>query len=285
MAFGERECSVQRKHQKLIEEAPSIALTNELREKMGNAAVKAVSAAKYRGAGTVEFLLDEDKNYYFIEMNTRIQVEHGITEMITGVDLVKEQIKLAAGAKLAFKQGDIKIEGYAIECRINAEDPVKDFLPSTGTIYNYLPPGGPGIRVSSICHTGYKVLPNFDSLLALLICGGKTRQEAIVRMRGALKEYIIEGVKTTIPFHRAVFRHKDFLEGEVNTSFIEENDIIKDLKKKKERKKELKNSQKILIVTTAVSQYMKKRQNGVSVKPNPWVIAGRQDSMNQDEVY
>ena len=281
--LGERDCTIQRRHQKLIEEAPSITLTEDLRGRMGDAAIKAVSAVKYKGAGTVEFLIDKNNNYYFIEMNTRIQVEHGITEMVTGVDLVKEQIKLAAGAKLTFKQDDIKIDGYAIECRINAEDPTEDFLPSTGTIYNYLPPGGPGIRVSSVCHSGYKVLPHFDSLLALLICSGKTRQEAIARMKNALEEYIIEGVKTTMSFHKAVLGNKNFIKGDITTSFIEKNKIIEEIKRKTRVKKELKNSQKILIVTTAVSQYLKKRQKPYTANLNPWVMASRQESMNQDE--
>ena len=282
--LGERDCTIQRKHQKLIEEAPSIVLTEDSRRQMGDIAIRAVSAVKYRGAGTVEFLLDKDKNYYFIEMNTRIQVEHGITEMVTGVDLVKEQIKLAAGAKLAFKQEDIKIDGYAIECRINAEDPAEGFLPSIGTIYNYLPPGGPGIRVSSVCHSGYKALPHFDSLLALLICNGKTRQEAIARMKNALEEYIIEGVNTTIPFHKVVLANKNFIKGDMTTSFIEKNKILEKIKKKKKLRKELKNSERILVVTTAVSQYLKKRQKPAIIS-NSWVMASRQDSMNQDETF
>ncbi len=281
--LGERDCTIQRRHQKLIEEAPSMALTDEMREKMGDAAVRAVSAVKYRGAGTVEFLLDKDNNYYFIEMNTRIQVEHGITEMVTGVDLVKEQIKLAAGAKLAFKQEDIKINGFAIECRINAEDPAEDFLPSTGTIDNYLPPGGPGIRVSSACHAGHRVVPHFDSLLTLLICSGKTRQEAIARMRGALNEYMIEGVKTTIPFHKAVLNNKNFIKGKMTTSFIEENKILENIKKERKTRRELKNGQKILVVTTAVSKYLEKKQKPISTRQNQWVAAGRQDSMEQNE--
>ena len=282
--LGERDCTIQRKHQKLIEEAPSMALKEELRTKMGGAAVKAVSAIKYKGAGTVEFLLDKNNDYSFIEMNTRIQVEHGITEIVTGVDLVKEQIKLAAGAKLAFRQEDIKIEGYAIECRINAENPVEGFLPSTGTIYNYLPPGGPGIRVSSICHSGYNVLPHFDSLLALLICSGKTREEAISRMKNALEEYIIEGVKTTIPFHKAVLVNKNFIKGEISTSFIEENDIVKEIRKITGTKKELKNSEKVLVVTTAVSHYLKNRQMP-PVRSNSWSTASRQESMNKEDAF
>ena len=279
--LGERDCSIQRRHQKLVEEAPSPALNNELREMMGNAAVDAIKAIGYKGAGTVEFLLDKNKNFYFIEMNTRIQVEHGVTEMVTNVDLVKEQIKLAEGAKLAHRQEDIKIEGYAIECRINAEDSSNNFAPSPGTIVNYLPPGGPGIRISSSCHAGCKISPNFDSLIALLICYGSTRQEAIARMKRALGEFIIEGVKTTIPFHQAVLGKRQFLRGNVTTSFIENNKIIEELKGLKQKKEALPKEKKVLIVTTAVAQYLAKRQNINNKKINPWVMAARQESMNE----
>ena len=275
--LGERDCSIQRRHQKLVEEAPSPALTPELRETMGEAAVRAVQAIGYEGAGTIEFLLDKNKNFYFIEMNTRIQVEHGVTEMVTDVDLVKEQVKLAEGAKLAYKQEDIKIEGHAIECRINAEDPANNFAPSPGTIVNYLPPGGPGIRISSSAHTGYKILPQFDSLIALLICYGNTRQEAIARMKRALDEFIIEGVKTTIPFHKLLLSKRQFLRWNVTTSFIENNKIIEDLKEMKEKKEELPKEKKIIIVTTAVAQYLAKKQN----KPSQWVMAARQETMNE----
>jgi len=279
--LGERDCSIQRKHQKLVEEAPSPAINDELREKMGEAAIKVVSAAKYEGAGTVEFLLDKNKNFYFIEMNTRIQVEHGVTEMITGVDLVKEQIKLAAGANLAFNQDDIKLNGWAIECRINAEDPLNNFSPSTGAIVNYLPPGGPGIRVNSICHQGYKVLPHYDSLLSLLICSGGTRHEAIARMIGALKEYTIDGIKTTIPFHLAVLHNKNFVKGKFTTSFIKNNDILKYVKKYSvQKRKELTKEQKVILVSTAVSRYMEKRNP--NNKPNAWVMAGRQETQNSE---
>jgi len=277
--LGERECSIQRKHQKLIEESPSPALTQELREKMGDAAVRAIKAIGYEGAGTIEFLLDKGKNFYFIEMNTRIQVEHGVTEMVTNVDLVKEQIKLAEGAKLAFKQDDIKIEGHAIECRVNAEEPANDFAPSPGTIVNYLPPGGPGIRISSSAHSGYTILPHFDSLISLLICYGKTRHESIARMKRALDEYIIEGVKTTIPFHKIVLSKRQFLKGNITTSFIENNKILEELKQIKPKKEELPREKKILIVTTAVNQYLKTKQ--VNNKPNPWVMAARQEALNE----
>lgn len=280
--LGERDCSIQRRHQKLIEESPSPAIDSNLREIMGNAAVDAIRAIGYEGAGTVEFLLDKNRNFYFIEMNTRIQVEHGVTEMVTNVDLVKEQIKLAEGAKLAYSQENIRIEGHAIECRINAEDPSNNFAPSPGTIANYLPPGGHGIRISSPCHSGYKILPQFDSLIALLICYGKTRQEAIARMKTALGEFIIEGVKTTIPFHQLVLGKRQFLRGNTTTSFIENNSIMEGLKGLKLEKEVLPKEKKILIVTTAVSQYLARRQHTANNgKNNPWVMAARQEAMNE----
>ncbi|MBI2651982.1 acetyl-CoA carboxylase biotin carboxylase subunit [Candidatus Woesearchaeota archaeon] len=281
--LGERDCSIQRRHQKLIEEAPSPALDEELREAMGNAAVNAVKAIGYEGAGTVEFLLDKNGNFYFIEMNTRIQVEHGVTEMVTNVDLVKEQVKLAEGAKLTYNQEDIKIEGHAIECRINAEDPSNDFAPSPGTIVNYLPPGGPGIRVSSSCHAGCKISHHFDSLVALLICHGRTRQEAIARMKRALGEFVIEGIKTTTSFHQLVLSKRQFLRGNVTTSFIENNKIMEELRGFKPKKEVLPKEKKVLIVTTAVSQYLAKKQNSINNKNkvNPWVMAARQEAMNE----
>jgi len=279
--LGERDCSIQRRHQKLVEESPSPALTPELREAMGSAAVKAIMAIGYEGAGTVEFLVDKSRNFYFIEMNTRIQVEHGVTEMVTNVDLVKEQIKLAEGAKLAYRQEDIKITGHAIECRINAEDPLHGFAPSPGTIVNYLPPGGPGIRISSSAHTGYKILPQFDALIALIICHGRTRHEAVERMKRALDEFIVDGVKTTIPFHKLVLSKRQFLKGNITTSFIANNSIMEELNEMKPVKGEvLTKEKKVLIVTTAVSQYLSKKQDNKQ-KINPWTMAARQDSMNE----
>ena len=278
---GERDCSIQRKHQKLVEEAPSPYINDELRERMGDAAVRIAKEAKYEGAGTVEFLLDKNKNFYFIESNTRIQVEHGVTEMITGVDLVKEQIKIASGGKLALNQDSIKLEGHAIECRINAEDPLGEFMPSTGTVVNYLPPGGPGIRTSSICHSGYKVSSDYDSLLSLLICHGSTRHEALSRMMRALYEYVIEGVKTTIPFHMAVLHNKNFIKGNVTTSFIEKNSILRAVSDYYiQKKKELAKEQKVILVTTAIARYTEKKQG--SSKPNAWVTAGRQEIMENE---
>lgn len=280
--LGERECSIQRRHQKLIEESPSPALNDKLREKIGDAAVKIVKTVKYEGAGTVEFLLDKNNNFYFMEMNTRVQVEHGITEMTTGVDLIKEQIKIAAGAKLAYKQGDIKIDGNAIECRINAESPSEDFLPQAGTITNYLPPGGPGIRICSSCHTGHVISPNYDSLIAKLMCRGSNRQEAIAKMKRALEEFIIEGVKTTISFHKAVLNCDGFVKGDTTTNFIDKYRILEKLKEeKKPRKKGLTKKEKLLIVTTAVSHYIEK--SDIDRKPSSWVTAGRQELMQNSE--
>jgi acetyl-CoA carboxylase biotin carboxylase subunit len=219
--LGERDCSIQRRHQKLVEEAPSPALTPELRSRMGDAAVKAASAIGYIGAGTVEFLLDSEGNFYFIEMNTRIQVEHPVTEVTTGLDLVKEQIRVAAGEPLSFPDNGMKLRGHAMEFRINAEDPERNFAPSPGKITIFHPPGGPGVRLDTHAYAGYKVPPNYDSLLAKLIVSGNTREEAVVRARIALETFVIEGVHTTIPFLTEVTRDPRFIRGEVDTGFIE----------------------------------------------------------------
>tara|TARA_Y100001968_G_scaffold331863_1_gene388020 strand:+ start:938 stop:2281 length:1344 start_codon:yes stop_codon:yes gene_type:complete len=217
--FGERECSLQRRHQKVLEEAPSPLVDEEMRTSIGQAAVDAAKAIGYSSAGTVEFLADPDRNFYFIEMNTRIQVEHPITEMITGVDLVKTMIRSAAGEPLPFKQEDIELKGHAIECRINAEDPAT-FAPSPGNITGYHEPGGYGVRVDSWVHDRAKILPFYDSLLAKLVTWGENREEAIRRMRWALDEYVIEGVKTTVPFHQGVLKDEEFLSGTFDTGFI-----------------------------------------------------------------
>lgn len=220
--LGERDCSVQRRHQKLIEEAPSPALTPEMREKMGAAAVLAAKNIGYEGAGTVEFIFAGDK-FYFMEMNTRIQVEHPVTEMITGYDLIKEQIRVAAGEKLSIKQEDVKFRGHAIECRINAEDPERNFLPCPGRVDAYIAPGGPGVRVDSHCYPGYSIPPFYDSLVGKLIVWGQTREEAIERMHRALDEYAITGIQTTIPFHLRVLDNPHFQKGDVTTDFIEKH--------------------------------------------------------------
>ncbi|HTY05062.1 MAG TPA: acetyl-CoA carboxylase biotin carboxylase subunit [Gemmatimonadales bacterium] len=221
MHLCERDCSIQRRHQKLIEEAPSPALDQALREKMGAAAVTAAEAIGYVGAGTVEFLLDEDGSFYFMEMNTRIQVEHPVTEMCTNFDLVKEQIRVAAGEHLRLKMEGMRLRGHAIECRVNAEDPFRNFQPSPGQITAYHPPGGPGVRVDTHIYAGYTVPPYYDSLLAKVIVHGNTRAESLARMRQALDSFIIEGVTTTIPFLGRVMRHPDFIAGKVDTKFLE----------------------------------------------------------------
>lgn len=218
--LGERDCSIQRRHQKIIEEAPSTVSTPELRAAMGEAAVKAAQAVGYNSVGTMEFLVDKDNSFYFMEMNTRVQVEHPVTEMITGVDIVREQIRSAYGLPLRYTQNDIKISGHAIECRINAEDPLK-FTPSPGKITAYHTPGGLGVRVDSFVYDQYSVVPHYDSLIAKLIVHAETREDAIRRMARALDEYIIEGIKTTIFFHKRIMTNKDFIEGNIDTRFIE----------------------------------------------------------------
>jgi acetyl-CoA carboxylase biotin carboxylase subunit len=219
--LGERDCSIQRRYQKLIEEAPSPAISPEIREKMGQAAIAAAKSVNYSGAGTIEFLFDRDQNFYFMEMNTRIQVEHPVTELITGVDLVKEQILVAAGHPLSITQEDIQINGWAIECRINAERPEKNFIPSPGTIQFYLPPGGTGVRVDSACYPGYTITPYYDSMVAKLIVWGKDRNEAVARMSRALTEFAIQGVHTTIPFHIKMMSQPNFVEGDFHIQFLE----------------------------------------------------------------
>jgi acetyl-CoA carboxylase biotin carboxylase subunit len=218
--LGERDCSIQRRHQKLLEEAPSPALTDALRQTMGRAALSVAQAAGYRNAGTVEFLLDERGSFYFMEMNTRIQVEHPVTEMVTGLDLVKAQLRIAAGEPLPLSQADVRISGHSLECRINAEDPDR-FLPSPGRLTNFRPPGGPGVRVDSHAYVGYVVPPYYDSLLGKVIVHAHDRGEAIARMQRALGEMQIQGVQTTIPFHQKVLRHPDFLAGRTSTRFLE----------------------------------------------------------------
>jgi len=218
--LGERDCSIQRRHQKIIEEAPCPVLKPETRTAMGEAAIKAAKAVNYSSVGTVEFLLDKNGDFYFMEMNTRIQVEHPVTEMITGVDLIREQIRSAAGLPLRYKQEDIKITGHAIECRINAEDPFK-FTPCPGKITAYHQPGGLGVRVDSFVYDQYTVVPHYDSMIGKLIVHAETRQDAIRRMARALDEYIIEGIKTTVFFHKRIMTNKDFIEGDVDTSFLE----------------------------------------------------------------
>ena len=223
----ERDCSIQRRHQKLLEEAPSPAISEDIRKAMGQAAVNAAKAINYEGAGTIEFLLDEsdpkNKKWYFMEMNTRVQVEHCVSEMISGVDIVKEQVRVAAGHRLSVTQDDICLRGHAIECRINAEDPDRDFMPFAGKIEGYIAPGGFGVRVESHAYTGYTIPPYYDSMVGKLICWGKDREDARLRMLRALNEYVITGIKTTIPFHREILNNDIFISGKFNTSFLEKS--------------------------------------------------------------
>jgi acetyl-CoA carboxylase biotin carboxylase subunit len=217
----ERDCSLQRRHQKLVEESPAPNLPQPVREEICAAAVRLAKAASYYNAGTCEFLLDKNHHFYFIEVNARIQVEHPVTELVTGVDLVREQIRVAAGLPLSFVQSDIQQRGHAIECRINAEDPARDFAPSPGTITYWQPPGGPGVRMDTHVVAGYKVPPNYDSMVAKLLVHQPTRGQAIATMRRALREFGVEGIKTTIPLHREMFQNSSFIEGHVDTTFIE----------------------------------------------------------------
>ena len=221
--LGERDCSIQRRHQKLLEEAPSAVLNPQLRTAMGEAAVKAAKSINYVGAGTVEFLVDNSGNFYFMEMNTRIQVEHPVTEMVTGLDLIAEQIRIAQGDKLSLSQQQVELRGHAIECRINAEDPDHNFRPNPGRISAYLPPGGPGVRIDSHVYTDYEIPPYYDSLIGKLIVWGKDRDAAIQRMKRALRECAITGVPTTISFHQKILETPAFLKGEVYTNFVEEH--------------------------------------------------------------
>ena len=218
--LGERDCSVQRRNQKVIEEAPGAAMTEELRKQMGEVAIKAAKSINYKSAGTIEFLLDKYGEYYFMEMNTRIQVEHPVTEMITGVDLIKAQIRIASGEVLPYKQEDIKIQGHAIECRINAENPNRNFMPCPGEIKSIHAPGGYGVRIDSAAYQGYKIPPTYDSMIGKLIVHGKDREEAICKMRSALGEFIIEGIDTNIDFQFKIVNNENFIKGNFDTSFI-----------------------------------------------------------------
>ncbi|HOI40334.1 MAG TPA: acetyl-CoA carboxylase biotin carboxylase subunit [Methanobacterium sp.] len=262
---ADRECSIQRRHQKLIEEAPSPIMTDKLREEMGSAAVKAASSIGYTNAGTVEFLYSNEE-FYFLEMNTRIQVEHPITEVVTGVDLVKEQLKIASGRELCCTQEDIQVRGHAIECRINAEDPLADFAPNPGKITGYRSPGGPGVRVDSGVYMNYTIPPFYDSMISKLIVWGRNRNAAITRMRRALSEYIILGVKTTIPFHKSMMLSPNFQDAKLHTHFVDEykqeimDNMVKIVEKDKEMESRLKStflpSKNVAAVSAAVSSYM-----------------------------
>jgi len=272
--LGERECSIQRRYQKLIEETPSPFMTEELRKRMGESAIKIAKAINYVNAGTVEFLVDQNGGYYFLEMNTRLQVEHLITEMVTGIDIVKEQIKIAAGEKLAYKQRNIKIRGHAINCRINAEDPYNNFAPSPGTITSLHLPGGPGVRIDTHLYVGYTISVFYDPLIAKLATWDLSRQEAIRRMRNALEEFKIEGVKTTIPFHQRIMEDEDFLKGDIHINFVDER-IGKLLPEKALTEEEIAALTAVLanqIAEAKVKALIPRReQKGVSL----WKAAGR----------
>lgn len=231
--LGERECSLQRRHQKLLEESPSPFLDENLRQRMGQVAVKAAQAVEYINAGTIEFLVDKEKNFYFLEMNTRLQVEHPVTEMVTGIDIVAEQIRIARGRQLSYKQENISLNGHAIECRINAEDPYNNFLPSTGRITHSLLPTGPGVRVDTGVYPGFEITPFYDPMIAKLIVWGETRGQAILRMRRALEEYRIVGVRTNIPFHQTMMNSHRFMAGQYDTRFVEERFSMQELEEGK----------------------------------------------------
>jgi len=261
---GDRECSIQRRHQKLIEESPSPIMTPELREHMGSDAIKAAAAINYTNAGTIEFLYSKG-DYFFLEMNTRLQVEHPITEIVTGVDLAKEQLRIASGEELSYKQSDIQQRGWAIECRLNAEDPLNNFTPAPGKLRRYRSSGGPGVRVDSGVHTGFTITPFYDSLISKLTVWGRDRNEAIARMKRALYEYIIVGVTTNIPFHKAVMNNEYFQRGELTTHFIEDHNIIKEVEKIIESEKEKgatlasalgADDKKVAAITAAVGTYI-----------------------------
>jgi acetyl-CoA carboxylase biotin carboxylase subunit len=227
--LGERECSLQRRHQKLLEESPSPFMNEELRARMGEVACRASRAVDYLNAGTIEFLVDKDGHYFFLEMNTRLQVEHPVTEAVTGIDIVKEQIRIARGRKLRYTQDDVKLNGWAIECRVNAEDPYNNFIPSTGILNSVVPPSGPGVRVDTGVYAGFEISPYYDSMISKLICWGETRGEAILRMRRALEEYRILGVKTNIPFHQNILASHRFIAGSFDTRFVEERFSMDDV--------------------------------------------------------
>jgi pyruvate carboxylase subunit A len=263
----DRECSIQRRHQKLVEEAPSPIMTDELRERMSASAVTVAKASGYRNAGTVEFLYSNGE-YYFMEMNTRLQVEHTITEMITGIDLVKQQLAIASGQDLSFGQEDVSIRGHAIECRINAEDPMNNFQADPGKIVRYRSPGGPGIRVDSGIHMGYTIPPNYDSMISKLCAWGQTRMEAIERMRRAIYEYVGLGVKTTLPLHHALMHNREFVQGRTHTHFLQEEHIAQSLRRSLREEEtrmatladSLRQGKEMAAISAAVNVYINSRK-------------------------
>ncbi|MFQ5866117.1 MAG: acetyl-CoA carboxylase biotin carboxylase subunit [bacterium] len=282
--LGERECSIQRRHQKIIEEAPSNYIDETLREKMGRAAVKAAQACGYQNAGTIEFMMDKNRNFYFLEMNTRLQVEHPVTEMVTGIDLVKEQIRIAAGEPIGFKQKEIHFIGHAIECRIYAEDPANNFLPSTGKISCLAPPYGPGVREDNGFYAGAEISVYYDPLISKLITWGKTRPEAIERMKRALNEYQIAGIETTIPFCMMVMNSEKFVSGEFDTHFVEKEYLNNNYFKKQEVGEDGVSPQVVVLGAALFeSQLKKQRQPGAISKPenseSRWKMCGRMNNL------
>ena len=278
--LGERECSIQRRHQKLLEESPSSFLDDDLREKMGSIAVKSAQAVDYVNAGTIEFLVDKDHNFYFLEMNTRLQVEHPITEMVTGVDIVAEQIRIARGRQLSYTQEQIKFNGHAIECRINAEDPFNGFMPSTGRITHSLIPTGPGVRVDTGVYPGFEITPYYDPMIAKLIVWGETRAQAILRMRRALEEYRIVGVRTNIPFHQTLMDSHRFMAGQFDTRFVEERFSMDDAVESRAS-----NSEIAAILATLVAHRQSERNANI-VRRNErdtsnWKWVGRWERMHR----
>jgi acetyl-CoA carboxylase, biotin carboxylase subunit len=278
--LGERECSIQRRHQKLLEEAPSPFLDDELRQKMGDVAVRAAQSVDYVNAGTIEFLVDKDRNFYFLEMNTRLQVEHPITEMVTGIDIVAEQLRVARGRQLSYTQDQIQIKGHAIECRINAEDPFNNFVPSTGRITHSLIPTGPGVRVDTGVYPGFEITPFYDPMIAKLIVWGETRAQAILRMRRALEEYRIVGVRTNIPFHQTLMDSHRFMGGQFDTRFVEERFSMDDALEPNEA-----NSEIAAIIATLVSHNETER-SAQMVRRNErdasnWKWVGRWERMHR----
>ncbi len=278
--LGERECSIQRRHQKLVEESPSPFMDDELRAKMGDVAVKAAQAVDYINAGTIEFLVDKDKNYYFLEMNTRLQVEHPVTEMVTGIDVVAEQIRIARGRQLSYTQEQIQFNGHAIECRVNAEDPFNSFVPSTGRITHSLLPTGPGVRVDTGVYPGFEITPYYDPMIAKLIVWGETRAQAILRMRRALEEYRIVGVRTNIPFHQTLMDSHRFMGGQFDTRFVEERFSMEDALETSETSTEI-----AAILATMVAHQASERSANIVRRgerdASNWKWVGRWERMHR----
>ena len=271
----ERECSIQRRHQKVIEESPSLAINDEVRHKMGEAAIKAVAAANYDSVGTVEFLVDKDMNFYFLEVNTRLQVEHPVTEMVTGIDIVKLQIEIAEGKPIPYKQEEIKQIGHAIECRIYAEDPDNNFMPSPGFITGLRLPGGPGVRVDSGVYSRGEVPLYYDPMVAKLVVWDETREDAIARMKRALKEFVVKGIKTTIPFHQKVMRNEDFIKGNISTEFIDKEVLVEPQKRE--------GSKEAALAAAAIKEFLREKELAKKLFEfketcgygSPWKEAGR----------